>query len=74
MNNTSSDLMMENKGTASACASPEKSAVVLPSAEMQKFLLDVLTQINYPGTIVEFVVDVKRQIAQASIQRAGGDA
>lgn len=66
---TASELMLENQ---LAAVNRAKSApgVVLPNADVQKFLFDVLNQTNFPGSMVEFVADVKRQIAGASI--AGG--
>ena len=65
---TASELMLQNQLTSSMPKA--QPGVVLPNAEVQKFLFDVLNQTNFPGSMVEFVADVKRQIAGASI--AGG--
>ena len=66
---TTSELMMQNQLTAVNRAQA-KPGVVLPNADVQKFLFEVLNQTNFPGSMVEFVADVKRQIADATI--AGG--
>lgn len=68
---TASELMMENQIAATDECKP---SMVLPSDDVRKFLLDAVNQLNFPGQMVEFVVGVKRQIAQASIQGVGGDA
>lgn len=65
---TASELMLQNQ--LAATVQQNRPSVVLPNADVQKFLFEVLNQTNFPGSMVEFVADVKRQIADATI--AGG--
>lgn len=62
---TASELMLQHQ---MAAAQPPK--FVLPSHEVQQFLFDVLNKTSFPGSMAEFVVSVKGQIANATI--AGG--
>lgn len=40
---------------------------LLPDANIQKFLLDVLDQTNFPGKMSEFVSHVKDVLAKATL-------
>ena len=66
---TSSDLMMQNQ--IHAISSKEKkepiNTTMLPSPDMQKFLLELIAQSNFPGSMSEFVSSVKYSIANAKI-------
>lgn len=62
---TASELMLQNQ--LAATVQQNRPSVVLPNADVQKFLFDVLNQTNFPGSMVEFVADVKRQIAGATV-------
>ena len=46
-----------------------KQAIVsLPSTDVQQFLLQVIDHSNFPGNIVEFVVNVKALLHNAVIK------
>jgi hypothetical protein len=47
-----------------------KNSCVLPHKDVQRFLLDVIEQSNFPGKLVEFVSGVKDVIKNAAISNA----
>jgi hypothetical protein len=57
---TPSDLMIESQ-------IPQEPACVLPHSDVQKFLLDVLAQASFPGSMSEFVSGVKALIKGAKV-------
>ena len=62
---TSSELMMQNQ----LKETEYKQAIVsLPSTDVQQFLLQVIDHSNFPGNIVEFVVNVKALLHNAVIK------
>ena len=62
---TASELMMQNQ----LKETEYKQAIVsLPSTDVQQFLLQVIDQSNFPGNIVEFVVNVKALLHNAVIK------
>ena len=61
---TASDLMMEHQLKSQV---QMHSPTVLPSTDMQKFLLELIAQSNFPGSMSEFVSSVKYSIANAKI-------
>jgi len=44
-----------------------KDKCLLPSVEVKQFLLEVLEQTNFRGSMVEFVADVKQLIKEADV-------
>ena len=61
---TASDLMMEHQLKSQV---QMHSPTVLPSTDMQKFLLELIAQSNFPGSISEFISKVKQDIMSADI-------
>jgi len=59
---TASELMMEHQ---------QKTPVtcLLPHEDVRKFLLEVIAQTNFPGSMSEFVSGVKVQLTAAEIFR-----
>jgi hypothetical protein len=57
--NTASDRMVERQETADC---------VLPDANVQKFLLDVLDQTSFPGKMAVFVAQVQATIRAAVVK------
>ena len=58
---TASELMVESQ-------LPKQVDCVLPSQTIQKFLLDLISQSNFPGNMSEFVSHVKSTIGTAQIR------
>jgi hypothetical protein len=50
-----------------AVANSREPLMVLPSEDVRKFLLEAIDHLNFPGKMVEFVVNVKQQIVTAKI-------
>lgn len=68
MRNTASSEMVEGKESNPLSeVKASRPSCVLPSAEMQKFLLELIAQANFPGSMAEFVSGVKAILAQAKI-------
>ena len=44
-------------------------ACVLPTTDVQKFLLEVIDQTNFPGKMAEFVAQVKALLTNAEIPK-----
>lgn len=57
--NTASDRMVERQETADC---------VLPDANVQKFLLDVLDQASFPGKMALFVAQVQATLRAAVVK------
>lgn len=58
---TASEIMMQS-------TLPKEPDCVLPHADVQKFLLDVLAHANFPGSMSEFVSSVKALLKDAQIK------
>lgn len=67
---TASEVMMQsqldNKPGDPTLTRPLASTV-LPSPDVQKFLLELVSQANYPGSMSEFITYVKRELAGAQV-------
>lgn len=61
MNMTPSDIMMQSVAAA------QTPTCVLPSKDIQKFLLELIDQTNFPGKLAEFVAHTKQQIQNATL-------
>lgn len=61
---TASDLMVERQMNRES-SEPD---CVLPHADVQKFLLELIDQSNFPGKIADFVFGVKNVIKSAKIK------
>lgn len=59
---TSSELMMQSQ-------LKQEPKCVLPSREIQSFLLQVINQNDFPGRLSEFVSHVKRTLESADIPK-----
>jgi hypothetical protein len=72
---TASDLMMHNRDQAQRARENQNTfriqdepEMVLPNAEVQRFLLDILQQASFPGRISEFVSHVKQLVQSARLR------
>lgn len=59
--------MNKDQNIASTESNSVEHNCVLPHQDVQKFLLDVIEQSNFPGRLVEFVSGVKELLKTAHI-------
>lgn len=68
---TASERMLENQNAnLSNITKKLELDFVLPSGNVQKFLLEVVEQHSYPGNMVEFVSAVKVMLKNAVIKQS----
>lgn len=65
---TASDRMLEQKMNPSAVDGI--AVCVLPHRDVQRFLIDLIDQTNFKGSMLEFVLFVKQTISAAQINDA----
>jgi hypothetical protein len=41
--------------------------MLVSSTEVKQFILDLIQQANYPGSMLEFVVGVKQEVKEAKV-------